>query len=172
MDGIGRYGWPIDYWMEDEVLPPPGQAPEGSDGKVFLLVSDAAGRRCGRRAAAKEWSTAAALVCGAGNGADYGPFAAADPEQALSQITPGAKIAVYRPDDDGYCLRVVAARQPQGRHAYRIRYEDRETEATWQRRYWRNSSSKAIPVTRRISTILRQDLGKHGDRQDSHWPHN
>ena len=108
------------------------------------------------------------LLRGAGNGADDGPFAVVNPEQALSQIIPRAKIAVYRTDDDGYCLRVVAARQPQGRHAYRIRYESGETEVTSPRRYWRSSSSGAIQVPRRISTILRQDLGKHGDRQDSH----
>ena len=123
------------------------------------------------------------LLRGAGNGADDGPFAVVDPEQALSQIIPRAKIAVYRPDDDGYCLRVVAARQPQGRHAYTIRYEDGGTEVVdlaayrfrppaaavpaamgpVSRQRWRSSASGAIPVlTRRISTILRKDLGKRG----------
>ena len=90
---------------------------------------------------------------------------------------------MFQPDDDGYCLRIAAARQPQGRHAYTIRYEDGGTEAVdlaaerfcppaaavpaamgpVSRQRWRSSASGAIPVlTRRISTILREDLGKRG----------
>lgn len=136
-------------------------------------------------------SAAPSAVSGTGTGRSTGPSAVADPdERTLSQITLGAKIAVYWPDDDQYYPGIVAARDPtRGRHVYTIRYDDGELEtvdlAAERFRLPEGDGPAAVAAAvgrvkatldelrrrsaddpgaaRRIATILREDLGKRGD---------